>query len=124
MVDTSIMLTYLTAVGGFAAVSFILAYIAMNLDKKEHGALQIFFAVLSYLFLWVVAGFIRAALDEAGISRVDPLMESVLIVMTWGGVFFIFYLIVYFLWNLVKRMNMKKKAKENDPFAGGEYVRA
>ena len=88
---------------GFVGVSFIMAYISMNLNRREHGALQLLFLTLSFYSVWGTFTAMLVMLEEQSITNFNPLIESFMNVFIWGGVFLIFYMIVYFIYNLIRR---------------------
>jgi hypothetical protein len=115
--DTS----YLIAViFGLFAIAFILIYIAFQLTDTQHGALQILFVSIAVFILWAIANVTESVLYINNITLVIPLITTIETILVWGGVFFIFYLIVFFIWNLVKKFKYEKKKKAQDPFRSGD----
>ena len=101
---------------GLAAISFVLAYLSMNLNKEEHGALQVFFASLSLFFLWAVLSSVQVIMEIYSITAFLPLLLSMTNILIWGGIFFIFYNFVIFVRNIFLNLQIKKRRKSENPF--------
>lgn len=106
--DTAIVL-------GFAAISFIMAYLAFKVDPKQHGVLQILFMVLSLGGILNIIGSMNTIIEIQGISQFSGITQYSLIVWIWATVFVIFYIIVIFIWVVVHKakeyIDRKKKKR-------------
>ena len=112
---------------GLAAISGILAYLSMQVDREQHGVLQILFLMMS---LWVALADLGLIADivvvEGTYSSVTPLLVNTMTVFMWGSIFVMFYIIIIFLWNVFMNFRQKHKERERgrlgvDPSVGEKY---
>lgn len=102
--DTAVVL-------GFLGISAIMGYLAMNVDKKEHGAIQILFVFVSMVFQYATLGAIKGILENESITKLDPLVNAALSGYFWIIFFVMFYMLAVFVWNLRKLADLKKQEK-------------
>jgi len=89
---------------GMGILSFVMAYMALNMDKDEHGLLSIFFFVMSFAALINVIGVMAVVQEKNTLESIRPMMESTTTVWTWALVFFIGYLSLYVVWKIFLRL--------------------
>lgn len=106
--DTAVVICFL----GVAAIT---AYLAMNMDKKVHGLLQVLFIIVSMTMQYAAVGAVRVILDIEAISQFDSLVNSVLTAYFWVLFFTMFYVMLLFGWNWFKRMQSKGREKRGVP---------
>lgn len=112
---------------GIAAISGILAYLSMQVDREQHGVLQILFLMMSLWTALADLGIIsEIIITDATYTVLTPLMNSLMTVFMWGSIFVMFYIIVVFIWNLFMGLRKKHKERENarlgvDPSMGEKY---
>lgn len=98
---------------GLAAISGVLAYLSMQVDREQHGVLQILFLMMS---LWIGLADFGAITEivtiEGTYIAIVPLLIGSMTVFMWGAIFVTFYLIIVFIWNVF--MNLRKKHKERE----------
>jgi len=93
----------------------------MNFDRGRHPLLQIFFTVFSVLFMVVDVFTVQVILEINGITQLQPLMETLLTTMIYGGlVFFMFYIgLTYAITYLRKRLARQEAEREGNFGEGG-----
>jgi hypothetical protein len=97
-----------------AASIFTFSYIAINLDKKQHGALSIMFIILS-LFMVMIG--LNLASDTAKVMDMNVTMSNNILnqaytPMNYVVVIVAFYFIIFFIGNTLEIMAQKKEDKE------------
>lgn len=85
---------------GYIIISAIMAYLAMNVDREQHGHIQILFIFLSLYFTMSALVGIQVVMDIKGILLLSGLNNTMLTVMSWVSWFILGYVIIIFLYNL------------------------
>lgn len=98
---------------GYIGVAFIMAYLAMNVDREKHGAIQILFIFLSLYGVWATLGMTGAILEAQGILTFQPLNTAYITIQLWATVFVLGYLFIMMIWNLYQYL-IKLKGRRKD----------
>lgn len=113
--DTAIIL-------GLALISFVFAYLGLNItpyDEKRgnwsHAGLQILFIAMSLLTIVFTVGVMIDVASDSGKTNLVTMLGDGLIWVYGIGVFFLFiaYIIIYFLWSLLTKLKYEKQEKKN-----------
>lgn len=103
---------------GLSAISFIFAYISLNIDSKKHGMLQFFFLALSMAFItidtWTLYQLalnigVDVSTDDSLSTALSNVFTYVYAVALYSMIFFIGYSIIMFIWNLFMSLKEKKQ---------------
>lgn len=102
---------------GFLGISFISAYLAMNIDRKQHGAIQILLIFVSMASWLLILSSIQIILEVEGKTEL-----SNLVLAAWWSLFLIiffmlFYVSLGFIYNL-KDVVKRRKANRKDGLGG------
>lgn len=104
--DTAVIIAY-------AAISAIMAYLAMNVDREKHGAIQILFIFLSLYGCWAILGAVGAIMEVQAITQLLPLNTAYMMIQMWATIFTLFYLFIMMIWNLYQYL-IKLKGRRKD----------
>lgn len=104
--DTAVIIAY-------SAISFTMAYLAMNIDRKEHGAIQILFIFLALYGGWALLGAVGGILDLEGADQLIPLNNAYITVQFWATYAILGYVFLMFIWTL-KSVIMERKNRRKD----------
>lgn len=108
---------------GFGAIAFVMAYMAFNLDREEHGILQILFMFLAFFSILNVHGSMLVLLEEQAITAFNPMIEAQLNVFIWGLYLTLGYIFLVFMYRTALKMIYAfTKSKEKRLGLGGEGV--
>lgn len=99
----------------YVAIAAIMAYLAMNIDREQHGHLQILFMFLSlYSSFSAVVG-LQVMIDLQSIPGMGHINTTIITVFSWVSWFIMGYVILIFIYNLIMALQdqvAQKKAKQ------------
>lgn len=91
----------------YVIIAFIMAYLAMNIDREAHGHIEILFLFLSlFTSISAIVG-VQSFIDLQGIPLVSNTNVTLITVFVWTSFFILGYLIIIFLHDLVVALNDK-----------------
>lgn len=97
---------------GMASISFLFAYLGMNIDNKKHSFLQILFLALALVSSLNIVGSMFIITSEQSISSFDGLLTAMSTVQTWAILIFVAYLFLYFMYEIIReRINDNKRRR-------------
>lgn len=94
-------------------IAGIMAYMAMNIDRKEHGAIQMFFIFISMVLQYASMGVVQSSMVVLGITSYSPLVNTIHMVYFWVIFFLLFYISAGFLFNLVNVVKRRKYMRKD-----------
>lgn len=113
--DVAVVLAY-------SAISFTMGYIAMKIDRQEHGVLQVFFLMLSLYGVLSVIGSVSVILQVESITQFDPMVNSTLVVWQWATIFVLGYIFIMFIWNIIQMLIGYIDRKKKERLGTGTYT--
>ena len=93
------MTVELALVIGMGMISFLFAYLSVNLSDKRHGAIQFLF-----LFVSILTSILNVSMMSqfAMPSRIAELLTGVYSLVVWTFIFTLLYFILYFITHVSK----------------------
>lgn len=99
----------------YAVIAGIMAFLAMNMDKEQHGHIQILFIFLSLYSVISCLGATQVIIDLQGIPMLGSANLAIFTAFFWSSWFVLAYIILVFIRNLImaiQEMYIEKKAKK------------
>lgn len=99
----------------YIAIAAIMAYFAMNIDREQHGHLQILLMFLSLYSAFSAVVGLQVMVDLQGIPNVGYINDTMITVFSWVSWFIMGYVILIFIYSLIMALQdqvAQRKAKQ------------